>query len=152
MRKKNNRDANEKVIIETIKSCRCRVHRMSSETEPGMPDLLVGRNGTTVMIEVKNPDSQPASANDTIGKKATGPGGKWEGMDPDLRETQAIFIKNWTGGPVHVVRTEEDVFRVLGYCKKCKVDLTPYITSRIIGNDVAKCPPCRHAEHYGPKT
>lgn len=61
----------------------------------GCPDLLVGFAGVTALVEVKKP----------FGPKGGG-GGK-------LTDDQLDFRARWRGAPVHVVRTLEDVGRLL---------------------------------------
>lgn len=53
-------------------------------------DLLVGRAGSTYLLEVKNPDTSHG-----------------------LTDKQQKFIAEWRGGPVHVVETVEEACRVV---------------------------------------
>lgn len=54
----------------------------------GVPDGLLGHQGHTYVVEFKTP-------------KGT--------LTPDQRE----FLRTWNGGPVHILRTEADVERLL---------------------------------------
>ena len=81
------RDANEPEIIEAL------------ELIPGVVvvpqdkpvDLLVGYDGVTFLLEVKNPK----------GKNR---------IEPD----QAEFFEDWTGRPVVIVRSPEDALEAIG--------------------------------------
>lgn len=85
--RKKKRDANELEIVQAL------------ENIPGVMvvpidkpvDLLVGYNGNTFLLEVKNPD----------GKNK---------LEPD----QVDFIEEWPGDTVHVVRTIDEALTALG--------------------------------------
>lgn len=85
--RKKKRDANELPIVQAL------------EAIPGVMvvpldrpvDLLVGFQGVTHLLEVKNP----------------------EGKDR-IEDSQEAFIKEWSGGHVHIVRNEAEAIRAIG--------------------------------------
>jgi hypothetical protein len=80
------RDANEPAIIDAFRRCGASVTRLSF---PGGPDLLVGYQRQTFLVEVKS----------TKGK---------------LTESQVLWVDSWRGGDVVIVRTPDDALRLLG--------------------------------------
>lgn len=95
------RDDNEDDIVKALRGAGATVMHLSGK---GVPDLLVGYHGHTLLIEVKNPD----------GKSKTNSKG-------DVRKKRGTFTKNqvksfasWTGGPIYTVVSEVEAIAVLG--------------------------------------
>lgn len=59
----------------------------------GMPDLLVGYKGCTILMEVKDGDKSPSRQK--------------------LTDYQVTFMANWTGGPLAIVNDVESALRIL---------------------------------------
>lgn len=78
------RDSNEPGIIEALRAAGASVEQLSKK---GIPDLLVGFDGTTFLMEVKS--------------------GKGK-----LTEDEATWIQEWRG-TVHIVRTIQEALRVI---------------------------------------
>lgn len=76
------RDANERPIIETLQARGYSVFQISGK---GIPDLLVSKNGSAWLVEVKMPK------------------GRW-------KPAQVTFRERWTGPPLHLVRSTEDAW------------------------------------------
>lgn len=85
MRQAAKRDGNEGEIVAALEAVGCVVHRLS---QAGIPDLLVGRNGVTYLLEVKE-------------RKGA------------LTDEQEIFFENWNGC-AYIVRCVEDALEVVG--------------------------------------
>ena len=85
------RDANEKEIVAALIAIGCTVSRLG---DTGVPDLLVGYHGHTVLLEVKLPLGVRG------GVHHNGHGGKG-----DLTRAQVIWWDSWRGSPAHVVRS-----------------------------------------------
>lgn len=81
------RDGNETEIVEALEKVGAVVHRLSDKD---VPDLLVGYDGKTYLLEVKN------------GDKA------------QLTKGQQNFFKKWIGGKAIVVRTPEQAVEAIG--------------------------------------
>jgi Holliday junction resolvase len=92
MRRSAKVDANQVEIVKALRSVGCTVQSLAA-TGQGVPDLLVGFRERTYLLEIKD-GSKPASA-----RKLT----------PD----QVIWHQNWRGGPLAVVESVEDAFRVI---------------------------------------
>lgn len=56
MRRAAKRDSNEVEIIRLLRLAGCSVQQLSA---PGVPDLLVGKNGVNVLLEIKDPAQPP---------------------------------------------------------------------------------------------
>ena len=80
-------DTNQKSIVEAIRKCGGSACSIASLGH-GVPDLIVGYRGQTVLVEVKHPKTE---------------------MNPMQREWAA----KWQGSPVCVVRSPEEVERLL---------------------------------------
>jgi Holliday junction resolvase len=89
------RDANHAAIVDALRNLGCSVTDLGSVGK-GVPDLLVGYDGKTVLIEVKNP------ARKTRGDNAA-----------KTLERQQRFREIWRGSPVHVVETIEAAIAAL---------------------------------------
>lgn len=79
------RDGHERLIVAAARKMGASVHHIS---EAGLPDLLVGHRGRTLLVEVKRPGS-------------------------GLNQRQQAFLNAWTGGPVYVVKSEAEMVRLL---------------------------------------
>jgi len=88
MRRDARRDVNEKPIIEALRAVGATVYIMDDPC-----DLLVGYKGSTLLMEVKNPESR-------YGKKG-------------FNENQKHFAENWKGGPFCLVDSIESALRML---------------------------------------
>ena len=86
LRYDDKRDLNERSIIRALEQAFCSVCKIKGET--GMPDLLVGRNGSNYLLEVK------------------GERGRVSGE-------QVEWHQAWRGG-VTVVRTPEEALAAVG--------------------------------------
>lgn len=75
------RDANETEIVAALEAMGATVYRISSK---GLPDLLIGWRGHTLLAEVKT---------------ATGA----------MTDAQLVFHETWDGFPVVVLRSVDDV-------------------------------------------
>lgn len=93
MRRAHRTDANQKTIIDAMRVHGATVHSLAG-LGAGLPDLLVGYKGCTILMEVKDGD-KPKSKQ-------------------ELTDYQVTFMSNWTGGPVAVVKDVESALRVLG--------------------------------------
>lgn len=80
------RDANEPEIIEVLRSAGAQVWQLSEE---GIPDLLVTKNGQTILMEVKMPKGK-------------------------LTPAQEKFHAEWNGGSVFIVRSPEEALKAIG--------------------------------------
>jgi hypothetical protein len=91
-----NLDANHRDIVEAFRQCACNVAELakSKSDVPGLPDLLIGipdpvcRRFQLVLVEVKTPEGR-------------------------LSADQRRFFLDWVDYPVHVVRSIDDVVRVI---------------------------------------
>jgi len=82
------KDFNHNELTGWFEDCGCSVMDLSA-VGGGMPDAIIGLRGVNYFVEYKNPDT-------AYGRKG-------------LNENQSTFAKWWTGGDVHIVRTQEDV-------------------------------------------
>jgi hypothetical protein len=87
MRKRARIDANQPALVALAKAYGASWVSMAPLGE-GVPDGLLGHQGTTHVVEFKMPKGS---------------------LTPDQR----TFIREWNGSPVHVLRTEADVARLL---------------------------------------
>lgn len=85
---KRNRDRNQREIVDALERIGCSVVDLSAAGVAGLPDLLVGRHGRTLLLEVKTP----------IGK---------------LRPAQTEFFETWRGTPPRVVRSVDEALRAV---------------------------------------
>lgn len=59
----------------------------------GLPDVLVGYKGVTILMEIKDGDKSPSRQR--------------------LTDYQVTFMSNWTGGPLAIVNDVESALRIL---------------------------------------
>lgn len=111
---RHGKDQNHKTIVEIFRLLGCSIVvidrasyvRPDGTTETaGVPDLLVGRNGADILVEVK-PEAESDRTVDGVTKRGTK---KAESMP---REKQREFATRWKGRWVEVVRNAEDAARV----------------------------------------
>jgi hypothetical protein len=62
----------------------------------GIPDLLVGYNGYTLLLEVKDGNKPPSAR--------------------ELTPAEAKFFREWTGGMIAVVNSVEEALDILKNC------------------------------------
>lgn len=85
-------DANHKEIVDALRGEGASVID-TSRLGSGFPDLIVGHAGKTVLIEVKNPNTQYGRAG--------------------LNKNQLRWKEAWCGGPFSIVTDVESALRVL---------------------------------------
>lgn len=93
------RDENEPDIVDAMKARGCSVTRLDGD---GVPDLVVGLNGSTMLVEVKKPLTN-------TGKLQSGTHRNSSGGRGDLTAAQAKWWDEWRGESPVIVRTEDDV-------------------------------------------
>ena len=98
---RDKRDVNEQPIVDTLKRIGASVHRLKGPA--GVPDLLVGFQGQTYLMEVKDPESAKAGGRQYAASRRGG-------LDPDQYE----FHSAWRGGPCIVVWTPGEALAALG--------------------------------------
>ena len=85
-------DGNQTEVVAALRKSGASVCSLAGQAD-GVPDLLVGWRGKTILIEVKD-SSKPPSAR-------------------KLTPAQVRWHAEWTGQPVHVVNSVEDALAVL---------------------------------------
>ena len=94
MRRANRVDANQDQIVETLRACGAYVRVVTMGD--GIPDLLVGYNGYTLLLEVKDGNKPPSAR--------------------ELTPAEAKFFREWTGGMIAVVKSVEEALDILKNC------------------------------------
>jgi len=94
MRYANRIDANQNAIVEALRECGATVRIISQGG--GIPDLLVGYNEYTILMELKD-GSKPPSAR-------------------KLTEDEQKFFDEWTGGMLAIVNSIEEALDILKRC------------------------------------
>lgn len=89
-------DDNQKEIVSALRKVGATVQSLAAVGK-GCPDLLVGYNGTTYLMEVKDP-SKPKS-------------------DIQLTPDQREWHSKWCGSSVAIVYGIEGAFKILGLMK-----------------------------------
>jgi Holliday junction resolvase len=84
-------DANQNEIVDALRKCGATV-RVITQGD-GIPDLLVGYNGETILMEVKDGQKVPSARK--------------------LTEAEQDFFNKWTGGLLVVVNSVEEALEVL---------------------------------------
>lgn len=92
MRHSARRDGNERSIVAALRASGCSVQQLSA---PGVPDLLVGKLGVNVLLEVKDPAKAPSARR--------------------LTPAQVDWHARWRG-QVAIVETVEQALRVVQLC------------------------------------
>lgn len=90
-------DGNQRAIVAHLRAHGCSVVSLAT-VGAGVPDLLVGRNRVTVLMEVKRPE--------VVDKKRGARQASTNALQDDFRAT-------WRGGPVVVVTTPEGAMAAL---------------------------------------
>lgn len=94
MRRAARVDANQTQIVEALRACGATVRVVTQGN--GLPDLLVGYRGYTLLLEVKDGRKPPS--------------------DRVLTPAEEKFFKEWTGGMLAVVESVEDALDILKRC------------------------------------
>jgi hypothetical protein len=87
-RHRGSKDGNHDKVVARFREFGCTVAELVDTGLEGWPDLVVGCIGLNHLVEVKNPDTRYGQA----------------GLSP----AQGVFARDWRGGPVYVVYTEND--------------------------------------------
>jgi Holliday junction resolvase len=96
MRRAAKIDANQTQVVEALRAAGATVQSLAAVGQ-GVPDLLVGFQGQTVLLEVKDGRKPPSE------RRLTDDQLKWHGA--------------WRGGPLAVVDGVDAALRVLGMIK-----------------------------------
>lgn len=86
-------DANHVEVVAALRKAGCTVCSLAAVGQ-GVPDLLVGRNGTTYLLEVKDGSKPPSERR--------------------LTTMQIQWMGKWAGGAVAVVDGVEAALRAVG--------------------------------------
>ena len=95
MRRANRVDYNQGVIVESLRKAGAYVKVVTMGD--GVPDLLVGYKGFTLLLEVKDGDKPPSQRK--------------------LTEAEQKFFDEWTGGILAIVESIEDALAILKRCE-----------------------------------
>jgi len=87
-------DANATDIVKALRTAGA-VVRIITQGD-GIPDLLVGYNGQTILMEVKDGDKCPSARK--------------------LTDAEQLFFDRWTGGRLCIVNSVEDALHQLKPC------------------------------------
>ena len=93
MRRAARRDANERRVIDALRSCGAYVKQINDE---GLADLLVYYRGHTLILEVKDGDKPPSAR--------------------ALTPAEAKFHAEWPGTNLHIVTSEHEALDILRKC------------------------------------
>jgi len=94
MRYANRIDANQNMIVDALRKAGA-VVRIISQGD-GIPDLLVGYKGYTILMEVKDGDKVPSARK--------------------LTEAEQKFFNDWQGGLLMIVNSPEEALEILENC------------------------------------
>ena len=86
-------DANQGEIVKALRAVGCSVTSTSGAGN-GLPDLLVGFRGETVLMEVKDGAKVPSAKR--------------------LTDAEQHFVDHWRGRPVVIVESVDDALRAIG--------------------------------------
>ena len=95
MRYANRIDANQNAIVEALRKAGA-VVRIISQGD-GIPDLLVGYKGFTILMEVKDGDKVPSARK--------------------LTEAEQKFFDDWRGGMLVIVNSIDEAIETLKRCE-----------------------------------
>ena len=96
MRRAAKVDANQEQIVQALRACGATVQSLANVGK-GVPDLLVGYQGKTLLLEVKDGRLAPSARR--------------------LTEDQLVWHGAWRGGPLAVVDGVDAALRALGSIK-----------------------------------
>jgi len=85
-------DENQAAVVRTLRALGCSVQSLAA-VGAGVPDLLVGRNGLTLLFEVKDGSKPPSERR--------------------LTPAQEVWHRDWKGRPVVVVNNEQEAIAAL---------------------------------------
>ncbi len=94
MRYANRIDANQNKIVDALRKAGA-VVRIISQGD-GIPDLLVGYKGYTILMEVKDGAKVPSARK--------------------LTEAEQKFFNDWQGGLLMIVKSPEEALEILENC------------------------------------
>ena len=94
MRYANRIDANQNAIVDALRECGATVRIISQGA--GIPDLLVGYNGYTILMELKDGSKPPSVRR--------------------LTEDEQKFFDEWTGGMLVIVNSIDEALDILKNC------------------------------------
>jgi len=94
MRYANRIDANQNTIVDALRQCGATVRIISQGG--GIPDLLVGYNGYTILMEIKDGSKPPSTRR--------------------LTEDEQKFFDEWRGGMLTIVNSVEEALDLLKGC------------------------------------
>ena len=94
MRYANRIDANQNQIVDALRKAGA-VVRIISQGD-GIPDLLVGYKGYTILMEVKDGDKVPSARK--------------------LTEAEQKFFDDWRGGMLVIVNSVDEALETLARC------------------------------------
>ena len=95
MRRAARVDENQGLIVKALRACGATV-RIITQGD-GIPDLLVGYRGHTILMEVKDGNKPPSAR--------------------QLTPAEQIFFDQWTGGKLFIVNSVEEALDVLKDCR-----------------------------------
>jgi len=95
MRRAARVDENQGLIVKALRACGATV-RIITQGD-GIPDLLVGYRGHTILMEVKDGDKTPSQRK--------------------LTEAEQNFFDTWTGGKLLIVNSVDEALAVLKECR-----------------------------------
>lgn len=95
MRRAARVDKNQVLIVKALRACGATV-RIITQGD-GIPDLLVGYRGHTILMEVKDGNKPPSAR--------------------QLTTAEQIFFDQWTGGKLFIVNSVEEALDVLKDCR-----------------------------------
>ena len=96
MRRAAKIDANQDAVVSALRAAGATVQSLAAVGK-GVPDLLVGFKGQTLLMEVKNPKQKPS--------------------DRKLTDDQLAWHGSWNGGALAVVDGPESALRMIGVIK-----------------------------------
>lgn len=96
--KRGRKDDNHNAMKMAFEHMGCSVVDLYDAGIAGLPDLIVGMAGTTLIVEVKNPDTNYGRAG--------------------LNANQSAFARDWRGAPVRVVTCVQDVVQLVNATRR----------------------------------
>lgn len=117
------RDANEAAIVAALEAAGASVSPIDGED--GEPDLLVGYNGVTELLEVK----QRRGAGRTTAGGASRPVNGGDGVST---KRQLDWRAAWRGKPAHLVETVDEALAAIGATAAIAIAATPPPPRRLV--------------------